>query len=470
MLQQIIACLSLLTLYPAFAQEDTIQVTLSQSIDLALENNLGLRRAELRAETSEVNLRQTRSDALPDLNARFNAGVNNGRSIDPFTNAYIDEQLTFSNAGLSLGATVFNGFRILNSIQRDRYSMKAAEMETEEARQDLVLNVTLAYLQVLNNRDLVKLANLRLEATEQQIDRLKELYDLGQGNPAAYTDIKGQYASDRTSLVRAKSVLTESMLNLSRLLNVDHQVIPETGEAAVLPAKYPFPAEQVYEDALENLATFRARELRIKAAEENVNVARSFYSPEIAFFAQLNTNYSSAARLFNESGKVLTETGGFVTIDDESFPVFRNQVQFVGEEINFLDQFNNNLSSVVGLAVDIPLFNGFKARNNVALQKIRLEESRVEFEDTKLLFRQSIKEAHAAMETAYREYIILQDQVEAFEESYRVNEIRFNNGVSNIVQYIISKNNLDAARVNLANSRYEYLLRVKVLEYFRGNI
>lgn len=470
MLQKIITCLSLLIFCTGLAQNDTVPVTLSRSIDLALENNLELRKAELRAETSEVNFKQTRSDALPDLNARINAGVNNGRSIDPFTNAYIDEQLTFSNAGLSLGATVFNGFRIMNSIQRDRYNLQASEVETEEARQDLVLNVTLAYLQVLNNRDLVKLANLRLQATAQQVDRLRELYELGQGNPAAYTDIKGQYASDRTGLVRAKNALTESMLNLSRLLNVDYEVVPETEEAAVLPAKYPVPADQVYEDALENLATFRARELRIKAAQESVNVARSFYAPEIAFFAQLNTNYSSAAKLFNESGSVLTETGDFVTIDDESFPVFRNQVQFVGEEIGFPDQFNNNLSSVIGLAVDIPLFNGFRARNNVALQKIRLEESRVEFEDTKLVFRQSIKEAHAAMEAAYREYIILQDQVEAFEESYRVNEIRFNNGVSNIVEYIISKNNLDAARVSLANARYEYLLRVKVLEYFRGNM
>lgn len=445
-------------------------MTLARSVELALENNLDLRRAELREETSEVNFRQTRANVLPALNGRINAGINNGRSIDPYTNAYINEQLSFSNAGLDLGATVFDGFRLINSIQRDRHLLRAAEMETEEARQDLILNVTLEYLQILNNRDLVRLAELRMEATSQQIARLKELYELGEGNPAAYTDILGQYANDRTSLVRAQNALTESMLNLSRLLNVNYSIIPEEQDLPVLFDKYAFTAEQVFEDALENMATFRARQLRVRAAEEAVSVARSLYSPEIILFAQLNTNYSSVARIFNETGTTIAETGGYITIDGQNLPVLRNEILFSPEEIGIYDQFTNNLNSVVGVAVDIPLFNGFRARNNVSLQKIQLEETKVEMENTKALIRQSIKEAHANMEAAYREYNILQEQVEAFAESYRVNEIRFNSGVSNIVEYIISKNNLDAARVNLANAKYEYLLRVKVLEYFRGNV
>lgn len=453
-----------------FAQQDTVPLTLNRSIELALENNLDLRRAELREETSEVNFKQTRANVLPTLNGRINAGINNGRSIDPYTNAYIDEQLSFSNAGLDLGAPVFNGFRLRNSIQRARYNLRAAEMETEEARQSLILDVTLAYLQILNNRDLVQLADLRIEASSQQIERLKELYELGEGNPAAYTDILGQYATDQTSLVRARNSLTESMLNLARLLNVNYEIMPEEQDLPMLPEEYSLNADAVYEDALQNMATFQARALRIKAAEEAVNVARSQYSPEIMLFAQLNTNYSSVARIFNETGTTISETGGFVTIDDQNIPVFRNETLFSPQEIGIFDQFTNNLSSVIGVAVDIPLFNGFRARNNVSLQKIQLEESKVEMENTKALFRQSIKEAHAAMEAAYSEYIALQEQVEAYAESFRINEIRFNSGVSNIVEYIISKNNLDAARVNLANAKYEYLLRVKVLEYFRGNM
>ena len=460
----------ILILSTSYAQEDSLSLTLQESIEIALKNNLDLRRAELREKTSKVSLRQTWGNLYPNLNGRINAGINNGRSIDPFTNQYIDEQLTFSNAGLSLNATVFNGFRIINSIKRDKYNLEASEFETEEAKQDLILNVTLAYLQALNNVDLVKIAKARLVATGEQIARVKELYELGEGNPADYTDIRGQLASDRATIVRLENALVQSLLNLSQLMNVEYLVNPVTTELPADLQEYNYTSQEVFDAALNNLAAFKARELRIDAARKNVHVARALYVPELAFFAQLNTNYSSAARLFNETGTVLTETGGFVTIDDQEFPVRMNQMQFAGEEIQFMDQFNNNLNSVIGLALDIPLFNGFRARNNVALQKIRLEEARIDLEGTKLEFLQSIEEAHVAMEAAYDQYLIFQEQVEAFSESYRVNEIRFNSGLSNIVEYIISKNNLDNALINLANAKYEYLLRVQVLEYFRGKI
>lgn len=468
MLQKILLGCSLLISVTFFAQEK--RLSLDECINLAIENNLDLRRAELQAAASEIHFKQTRNTIFPSVNANLSAGINNGRSIDPFTNAYIEEQLTYSNAGLGLDATVFNGFRIKNSIQRDRFNLQASEMEKEEAKQSLMLDVTLAYLQILNNQELVKLANLRLETTSSQIARIKVLHSQGEGKPADYTDIQGQYANDQTSLVRAEQALTESVLGLSRLINIDAEILPETTLLEIAPVAYSISAEKIFADALTKLPSFKARELRIEAAQKDVSVSKSLYSPEVSIFAQLNTNYSSAARLYADNGSLLTETGGFVAIGNESYPVVINEPQYIASEMPLRDQFNNNLSSVVGASVSIPLFNGLRAKSEVNLQKIQLEESELELEDTKLLLKQSIKQAHAAMEAAYEEYLILQDQVVAFGESFRVNEIRFNSGVSNIVEYIISKNNLESATVNLTNVKYEYLLRVKVLEYYRGDI
>lgn len=227
--------------------------------------------------------------------------------------------------------------------------------------------------------------------------------------------------------------------------------------------------EEVFEEALENLATFKAKELRIRAAQEDISVSKSLYFPEISLFGQLNTNYSSAPQVFYETGSQLIETWEFVSIGNEEIPVLRNEPQYAAEEILYYDQFSNKLNSVVGVAVNIPLFNGFRAKHEVALQEIQLEESKVEYLNTISLFRKAIKEAHANMEAAYKKIHLLQNQVAAYRESFRVNEIRFNNGVSNIMEYIISKNNLDQAKINLINAKYEYMLRVKVLEYYRGN-
>jgi outer membrane protein len=134
----------------------------------------------------------------------------------------------------------------------------------------------------------------------------------------------------------------------------------------------------------------------------------------------------------------------------------------------YIDQFNNNFSSVVGLSVRIPILNGFQAKNVVALEKIQLEETSIDLQDTKLEFKQSIEEAYLKMESAFNRHHLLIGQVTAYEQSFHTNEIRFNNGVSNIVEYLTSKNNLDAAKLNLSKAKYEYILRVRVLDYYRG--
>ncbi len=470
MLRNLITALFLFSLTILQAQEEAVSLTLEESIRIAVENNLELEGAQLREKRANVNFKRTRNNFLPDLNGSYNIGLSNGRTIDPFTNDYINRELTFSNAGLGLDALIFNGFNLLNRIRQSKLNLKASQMEVEEEKQNLMLDVTLAYLTVLNNRDLVQLAENRLETTSEQVNRLQTLYNEEVGNPADFTDIQGQAALDQTVVIQAQNSLQESLLSLEQLLNITYDIQPEGIELMIDLEPYPYSAEQVFEEALNSLPTFKARELRVEAAKKGVHAARSLYSPQISLFGQLNTNYSSAAQIFVETGTTTVETGNFVTIDNQQIPVFANQPQFAEEPITYNDQFTNNLNSIVGVSVSIPIFNGFEVKNNVALEKINLQESIVEMENTKLRLNQSIEQAHNDMQAAYNRYTILQEQVDAYEESFRINEIRFNSGVSTIVEYTISKNNLDNARINFANAKYEYLLRVKVLEYFTGSM
>ncbi|AOW19885.1 TolC family protein [Urechidicola croceus] len=450
--------------------QNTTTYTLEKCIEIAINNNLDLKSSILNAKTSKINYKQSKLDILPNLNADYNIGINNGRSIDPFTNDYINQELTFSNAGLSLNTTIFNGFRMMNSIKQNKFNLKASEMEIEEAKQNLILEVTLQYIQILNNRDLINLSKSRLETTENQLKRLETLYKEGSINPVNYTDMQGQYSIDEMGVVTAENSLKSSVLELMRLLNLDtnSEKTFENIFGLVASEKYQFSVDEIYKDALQNLATFKSKELKIEAADKGIKVAKSNYFPSISLFGQLNTNYSSVAQSFTETGSTVTETGDFVNINNQEYPVLMNETQFDTSKIDYNDQFDNNLNSVVGVSVNIPLFNGFRAKNSVSLQKIQLEESEIELERTKTTFKQSIEDAYNNMESAFDRYHILLNQVKVFEESFRVNEIRFNNGVSNIVEYITSKNNLDTAKLNLNKTKYEYLLRVKILDYYRG--
>jgi len=452
------------------AQLDSSTYNLQECIDIALKNNLDLKSAELRAKSADVNFKQSKNALLPTINGNYNIGKTTGRSIDPFTNSYINEQLTFSNAGLRLGAVVFNGFKLINSWKQQKLNMLASEMESEDAKYNLILNVTLTYLQVMNTKDLYDLAQNRLENTNEQVNRLKSLFEEEMGNPSDYRDFQGLKANDESNLINSRNNFEDAKLNLMLLLNVNTDFNVAAIDMPLDLNTYSESFEDTYSQALQNMAIVKAGEYRLKAAEKGVSVAKSLYVPEISLFANLNTNYSSAARIFNESGSNIVDTGDFVTIEGQNFQVFSEQTSFIPEDISYRNQFENNLNNSAGISVNVPVFNGFSAKNSVALEKIKKEEATIELQRIKLQLRNSIEQTYKDMTDAFERYNALQRQTDAYQESMRINEIRFTNGVNNSVDYIISKNNLENARINLNNIKYEYVLRVKLLEYYKGEI
>ena len=461
-----VACACVYTLN---AQE-TQNISLQACIEIALTHNLDLKAAGLRAETETIQFKQSRNALLPSINANYNLGLSNGRSIDPFTNSYVNEELTYSNAGLSINTTIFDGFRILNTLKQNSLNKAAAEMEIEEARQNLVLDVTLSFLQVLNFRELVKLAETRLITSKEQLNRLHKLQEEETGDPVAYHDLQGQVALDQTAVNDAKNSLNNALADLKFLLNTERPI--EASQLVLLLDLEPRSdtADAVYEAALHNLAAIKAKELREEAAAKGVAVARAQYAPQISLFANFGTNYSSAARLFEDAGTQTVQTGDFVSIAGIDYAVFTQEGLFEASPISYTDQFNNNLNSAAGVSVSIPIFNGFQAKNAVQLQKVNRDQASVILEQTKRALKQNITRAYNDLDAAYSNYQFLEAQVEAYEESFRINEVKFNLGVSTSVAYITSKNNLDNARINLTNARYAYLLTSRILDYYSGRI
>ncbi|MFK8059458.1 MAG: TolC family protein [Polaribacter sp.] len=442
--------------------------TLDECIKIAIENNLNLKSTKNTEKSAKINYQQSKMNLLPSINGSYNLGINNGRSIDPFTNDFINQKLTFSNANLTLNATVFNGFRLMNTLKQQKLNKEAATLEVEQEKQNLILNVTLGYLQVLNSKDILVLNKQRLITTNKQLKIQKYLYDQGRENPADYTDLLGQKSSDETNIISSEITLNNAKLNLATLLNLNTKIDVNSSSFLFSLDKYQYTSQEVFNDALKSLATFKARELRVEFAKKGVSIAKAQYIPEISLFGGLNTNYSSAAETFTNTGNTIVETGSFVTINNQNLSVFTNQASFQANQINYLDQFDNNLNSVIGFSLSVPIFNGFQAKNSVALEKVRVEESLIALEQTQVEIRNAINQVHFDMEAAFARYRSLKKQVTAFQKSFDINKTRFNNGVSNFLAYITSKNNLENAKINLSIAKYDYYLRVKVLEFYRG--
>lgn len=450
------------------AQENTL--SLQDCINMAIENNLDLESSRLSAASSSINFKQDKNALLPTINGNYNIGLNQGRSIDPFTNDFVNEEFTFSSAGLRLGTTIFNGFNLINSLKQSQLNLKASQMEIEAAKQDLILNVTLTYLQVLNAKELLKLSKVSVASTQEQLKRLKSLFDAESGNPASYRDLQGQFASDKSALINNENALALALIDLNRLVNPEKEIGSNIKEILINDFNYRYNSQDIYQQSLATFPNVKANDLRLQASEKGIAIAKSLFVPQVSLFANLNTNFSSAARLFNQNGSVIEETGSFVTIDGTDIPVFRENTIFEATEISYRDQLDNNLNTSYGVSVSVPIFNGFNAKNNVGLEKIKVQEAQITLDQTKLDLKQAIDRSYSIMETTLQNYRLLEEQVTAYEESYRINNILFENGATNSTDYILSKNTLENARINLANTKYAYALRIKVLEYYRTGI
>jgi len=446
---------------------------LQQCIDIAIKNNLTVKRSELDMERSRIYWQQQRANLLPTLNGSVNHSLNNGRSIDPFTNTYLNQQIASADYNANANLILFNGLAIQNSIRRTSLAYQAGKMDFEQAKNDITLQVITTYLQVINNIDLLALSNNQLEVSKQQLQRLQVMKDNGAVKPSDYYDVKGQLATDQLSVINAKSTLEIAKLNLLQLMNVPYttSITVQRLSANELPTtKFRETPNQVYIAAIQNLPLIKAATLRRQSAEKQVQVNKGLLFPTLSLYSGLATRYSNAARrsVFVDSSEI--NTGAFIKTPAGNQPVYTFNQNYRSESVGYYNQFKNNYNTQVGISLQIPILNAFQNRNKVALAKIDLSEARYTEETTRIQLKQSIEQAFVNTTAAYDRYQILTEQVDAFKESFRTAEIRFNAGVLNSVDYIVAKNNVDRANNNLINARYDYYIRTKILDYYRGNL
>lgn len=409
-------------------------LTLKQCVETGIENNLALQQRELQERESKVNWRNAQGNLMPDLNASANSGINTGRSIDPFTNAYVNQQVKYSSYGINSNTVLFNAGALTNNSKQQRHLYNASKLDVEQEKQDLTINIILAYLTVLSNEDQLAQANNQAALSKGQVERLQTLNESGAISPYLLHDLRGQYASDQLAAVTARNNLELSKVQLFRLMNIpfDPNVVMERLDSSELVDPGQRSVESTLQTAKQQFPMIKAAEERIKSGINGVRSARGQLFPTLGFGASANTNYSSAA------------------------------------DLKYGKQLDNNIFTSLNIGLNIPLFNGFFARNRIKLANINLENYRLTATNTQNQLQQSIFEAYINRRAAADKHRIALQQVEAFQESFRSAEIRFNEGVINSVDYLTARNNLDRAKINLISARYDYLLRNRIIDYYEG--
>jgi len=231
-------------------------------------------------------------------------------------------------------------------------------------------------------------------------------------------------------------------------------------------APYAATAMEVYENALEEMGAVKAAEWRKKSAAYAVKATKGLMYPTIFLSGNINTNYSSAAMQDRLVNTTEVPTSDYVLVNGVKTPVVVKQPTYSSERISYNTQLKNNIFSGIGVGVRVPIFNSFQARNRVKLANIEYKNTMLVEESTKRQLRQEVEQAYLNMTNAWERYKISVEQVAAYTESFRAAEVRFNAGVGTSVDYLIAKNNLDRANLNLVMTRYDYVLRKQILDYY----
>jgi outer membrane protein len=460
---------------PAFAQTTTL--TLRQCLDIAQRNNPQVRQAQIQVEADVLQNHQAKLNRLPSVGLFGSQAFSAGRNINPTTNQFIDQQVRSNNYQLSGSLTVFNGMALTNAIRQTSLVAEASKQGLLAARQLVALSVVQNYLAVLTAEDQLANARRQVETSRAQVQRTQFQVNAGTVAEATLLDLQAQLANDELAVVNARNTLYLAKLTLLQALNEpntannpDAVLVERIPEGELAGSPYPQTVQQVYETALSVMPAVKSAELRVRSEEMGVKVARSGLYPTLSLTGGLTTLYSSVGlqRFIPDGTTVETASGGYVLLNGVQQPVYSSSPGGRYENYSYGDQLQNNLYRSVSLNLRIPIFSNFQARNRITSALLLRKTAEVALDNARIQLRQGVEQAYATLLTAADRYRATAEQVRALERTFQATESRFNNGTIPSVDYVLAKNRLDNARLNLVQARYETALRAYVLDLYQG--
>ncbi len=451
----------------AFGQREW---SLEDCINYAMENNIQIKQTVLNTQYNENLLKQSRLGQIPNLNGNANYSYSWGRALDQTTYQFTnDQQINSISMGLSSSVNLFNGLRVRNTIEQNKLNLMASYEDVEKVKNDISLNIAAAYLTILFNKELKAVTERQLEITGQQVDRTRKMVDAGKLAEGSFLEIQAQQASEELNLVNAENQLAISLLNLQQTLDLPidtafNVFIPELANPDTDPIV--MSATEVFRIAEKEMPEIRSAELAVESSEKGLNIAKGGRSPNLYLSANYNTGYSDIRQQVVEFGSspqipIGETTGG------EAVYSYPQEVPVYGA-YPFYEQMRDNTSAGVGLGLSIPIFNGWQVNTSIANARIMLENSQLELQSKRLTLYASIQQAYADALAALKKFKATEHALVSMEESFKYTEKKFEVGLVNTVEFNTSKNQLSSTQSDLLQAKYDFIFRIKILNFYRG--
>lgn len=410
-------------------------LNLQQCIARATERNLQMQQAELARRQQEIGLNSSKNARLPHVSASVGEHISFGRGLTA-NNTY--EARNTSSASFSVGASMplYTGGRIGHERERARLNLAAATADVERLRENLSLQVAQAYLQTLYLADVVTQSEENLRLAERQAVRLRQAIASGKKAEVEAAEAAARIAQDRMALVQAENNHRLALLELSQLLEFptpDSLAVVRPDESELRPVTGS--PDETFLLSVGDRPAIRAADLRIKAAEREVGIARTDYLPKLSLNAGIGTNY------YNTSGV---------------------------NNMAFGRQLKDNFSQSIGLSLNIPIFNAHTTRNNVRSARLALFNRQLQREEEKKALFKEIQNAFYNARAAEQKYKAAKAAETAAETALAAVTRKYENGKANGTEFDEARHKHFNAATDRIAARYEFLFRTKILDFYRG--
>jgi outer membrane protein len=453
-------------LVAGFAVNAQSEWNLQQCVDYALKHNIVLRQAEINNQITGNNSTQSKAAILPSLNAGAAHTYNFGRTIDRYTNTFANTQVLSQNFYITSNLVLWSGLSQWNNIKANEYAYLAGTENVKQTRNDISLNVATAYINTIYCSELLKIAQSQFDITKQQLEQTEKLANAGTLAKSAIYDAKAQLATEEVNVTTADNNYQIAMLTLKQFMNLDslnNFAISKPDVDVQSESLLGNSVQNIYETALKNQPSIKSAQYNLLMSEKYLAAAKGRVSPTISLNGSIGTGYSGLAKDVVGYNYVVDTLGYIGTT-----PFTYERQDPILKDTPFSDQFSNNVNKSIGVTLTIPLFNGLSTYTSVKNAKLNAINAKLGQNLAEQNLYKTIAQAYANARAALNKYASSKVAVEASELSFTTSQQKFTVGAINTFDFNQVKTRLANAQSNLLQAKYDYLFKLKILDFYQG--
>ena len=446
--------------------------TLQECVEYALEHNISVEQAALDVELAKTRVSDAYGDFMPSVNGSASNSWNTGLTQNVTTGILQTQTTRNFSAGITASVSLFDGLRNFKNLQLSKMSRLASEYSLEQMKDDITLFVANSYLQVLFNKESLKVIEAQHQITLQQLDRVQDLVEAGAVPQGDLLEIKANAASEEQRMILAENQIKISLVALAQILQIkdyENFHIAERDYDVFGNEIMEQPVSEVIAAAEESRYEVKIATINEELAEKQSEIAKGAYYPTLGAFFNYNTRESGAGRFI--AGGLDPDNPyrqiGFVEATEE-IVVAPNMTTEIGSPLPFFEQLKLNDGISYGLQLNVPVFNGFATRNAVKRSEVEVKKSRLRLEQTRLDLEANVYQAYTDAKGALKAYEAALVALDAQLLAYDYATERYNVGLTNSLDFSQAKFNLENAQSEVVRTKYDYIFKLKVLELYFG--